>query len=138
MSRTILVAALLLGPALADTEKEVTDAEKKDFFKLLTKLPTKGEFFTDEAIKTVAPHTRVLLALTEKDLEKHDLYAFIALSRGLVDQKEPRQYATKNFTKIAHPTLKLAWATMLLEEKAPSAEIVTFLRKALDTKQDAR
>jgi len=138
MSRTILVAALLFAPALADAEKEVTDAEKKEFLKLLSKLPTEGEFFTDEGVKTAIPHVRVLLALTEKDLENRALYPLLALSRGLADQKESRQYAMKNFSKIAHPTLKLGWATMLLDEKAPSAEIVAYLRRALDTKQDAR
>lgn len=39
MSRTILIAAVLFTPALAEAVKAVTDAEKKDFFKLLTKLP---------------------------------------------------------------------------------------------------
>ena len=91
MSRTIIFVALVFGPALADAEKEVTDVEKNEFLKLLSKLPTKGEFFTDEAIKTAIPHTRVLLALAEKDLENRDLYPFLALSRGLVDQKESRQ-----------------------------------------------
>jgi len=42
-------------------------SRKKEFLKLLSKLPTKGEFFTDEAVKTAIPHTRALLALTEKD-----------------------------------------------------------------------
>jgi hypothetical protein len=137
-SGLILFATLVLGTTQAQVDKDVSDAEKKEFLKLLTKLPTRGEFFTAEAIKTAIPHTRVLLGLTEKDLEKYELYPLFALSRGLVDQKEPQQYATKHFNKIAHPTLKLAWATLLLDEKAPSPEIVGFLRKALDTKQDAQ
>jgi len=55
-----------------------------------------------------------------------------------MEHKEPRQYGTTNFAKIAHPTIKLFWAAVLFEEKAPAAEIVTFLRKALDSKEEAQ
>jgi hypothetical protein len=136
MSASVLVVLLALGPA--QTEKAVTDAEKEEFLQLLSKLPTKGEFFTKDAVTKAEPYTRVLLALTEKDLEKRDLYPFLALSSGLAGRKEPRQYATTNFDKIAHPTMKLAWAAMLVRESPPSPEIVTFLRKALDSKEDAK
>jgi len=81
----------------------------------------------------------VLLALTEKDLEKRDIYPFLALSRGLIGHKEARQYGITNFAKIAHPTIKLSWAVLLFTaNEASSPEIVVFLRKALDSKEKAR
>jgi hypothetical protein len=136
MSALLLLAILTLGQA--QPEKPVTDADKKAFLELLAKLPTKGEFFTEEAVTKAAPYTRVLLALTEKDLEKRDLYPVLALSRGLIDRKEPRQYGITHFAKIAHPTIKLFWASLLFEDKPPSWEIIKFLRQALDAKEDAR
>jgi hypothetical protein len=136
MSAATLLVVLALGQAQPD--KAVTDAEKKEFFEVLAKLPSKGEFYTAEAITKAIPYTRVLLALTEKDLEKYDLYPFVALSRGLIDSKESRQYGITHFQMIAHPTIKLFWAAVLFSEGAASPEIVTFLRKALDSKEDAR
>jgi hypothetical protein len=136
MSATILLLALALGQAQAD--KAVTDAEKKEFLEALAKLPTRGEFFTEEAVTRAVPYTRVLLALTKKDLDKRELYPFLALSRGLIDRKEPRRYGITNFREIAHPTIKLFWASVLFDESPPSPKIVTFLRKALDSKEDAR
>lgn len=132
----MLTALLLasLSPCFAD--QEVTAAEKKEFLKLLAGLPTRGEFYTEEAVEKAIPHTRVLLALTEKDLAGVDLYPFMALSSDLARHKEPRQYAIKNFATIAHPTMKLGWAVMLLDDEKP--EIVGFLLKALDSKEDAR
>lgn len=136
MVRNILIAALALAQVQAD--KPVTDAEKKEFLELLVKLPTKGEFFTDEAVAKAAPYTRVLLALTEKDLGKRDMYPLLALSSGLSARKEPRQYGLSHFNKIAHPELKLLWAVVLFRDKSPSPEIVAFLRKALDSKETSR
>ena len=136
MSRPVLLVALMLAQIQAD--KPVTDAEKKEFLELLVKLPAKGEFFTQEAIAKAAPHTRVLLALTEKDLTDRDLYPFLALSGGLLERKEVKQYGLSHFSKIAHPTLKLFWASVLFRHKPPSPEIVAFLRKALDAKETAR
>ena len=135
MSAAILLLALAATPF--QTEKEVTAAEKKTFLELLAKLPTKGEFFTDEAVRKAAPHTRVLLALTEKDIEKYDIYSFLALSRGLLDRKEQREYGVKHFSKIAHPTIKLSWGAVLFNEKAASAEVVKFLRAALERKEQS-
>jgi hypothetical protein len=132
MSATILLAAFAWGQAAPD--KLVTDSEKKEFLKVLATLPTEGEFFTEEAGKKAVPYTRVLLALTEKDLANKDIYAFLALSSGLLSHKEARQYGVSNFSKIAHPTIKLAWAIGLFEDKPPSPEIVAFLRKAVDTR----
>jgi hypothetical protein len=131
----MLVLALAVSPSQA--EKEVTAADKKDFLELLGKLPTKGEFFTDEAVQKAVPHTRVLLALTPKDIEKYDIYPFLALSRGLLDRKEQREYGVKHFGKIAHPTIKLFWGAVLFDEKGASAEVVTFLRAALESKEQS-
>ena len=136
MTATILLVALAIGGA--QPEKAVTDAEKKAFLELITRLPTAGEFFTEEGVTTAVPYTRGLLALTEKDLGKGDLYAFLALSRGLVDRQESRQYGISHFGKIAHPTIKLAWACMLIGEGPDPPEIIAFLRKALDSKADAQ
>lgn len=136
MSTAVFLVAVALGQVQAD--RPVTDAEKQEFLELLATLPSKGEFFTDEAVLKAIPYTRVLLALDEKDLGKRDLYPFLALSGGLLGHEEPRQYAIKNFAKIAHPTLKLAWASALFTGGAASPEIITYLRKALDSKADAR
>jgi hypothetical protein len=136
MSTTMLLVALALGQA--QPEKAVTDAEKKEFLEVLAKLPSQGEFFTEEAITKAVPYTWVLLALDKKDLAKYELYPFVALSRGLIDRKEPRQYGITNFHKIAHPTIKLFWAAVLFKENAVSPDIVKFLRQALDSKEDAR
>src|SRR5437868_7029709 len=91
MPTTLLLVALAIGQPQAD--KAVTDADKKAFLKLLATLPTRGEFFADEAIPKAAPHTRVLLALTEKDLEGYDPYPFLALVAGLGGHKDAREYA---------------------------------------------
>jgi hypothetical protein len=136
MSATTLVLALALAPSQA--EKEVTGAEKKAFLELLAGLPTKGEFHTDEAVQKAAPYTRVLLALTPKDIEKHDIYPFLALSCGLLDLKGPREYAVKNFGKIAHPEIKLAWGVGLFHAKAASREVVAFLSSALESTEQAK
>jgi hypothetical protein len=136
MCATILLVLLALGQARPD--KPVTDAEKKEFLELVAKLPTQGEFFTKEAITKAVPYTRVLLALTESDLGQRDLYPFLALSRGLIDRKEPRQYGIAHFGTIAHATIKLFWASALFDESPSSPEIVAFLRKALDSKAEAR
>jgi hypothetical protein len=133
-------ATLLLGLAFlrAEAEKQITATEKKAFLELLPRLPTHGEFFTDEAVQKAMPHTRVLLALTPKDIEKCDIYPFLALSRGLLDCKEQRDYGVKHFGTIAHPTLKLAWGSMLFDAKAVSPEIVAFLRAALESKEQSK
>ncbi len=46
---TTITLALLLGQA--PTEPLATDAEKKEFLKLIETLPRKGEFFTDEGVE---------------------------------------------------------------------------------------
>ncbi|MBM4073107.1 MAG: hypothetical protein FJ271_29915 [Planctomycetes bacterium] len=136
MSATFLLMAFACGHS--QPAKAVSAAEKKEFLKLLATLPTRGEFFAEEAIPKAAPYTRVLLALTEKDLAKYDLYAFMALSASLMGHKEARQYATANFGNIAHPQIKLSWAIMLFRQGKPPAEVVPFLRKAFDTLPESK
>jgi hypothetical protein len=136
MSTKLFLIALALG--MAEPAKKVPEADKKAFLKKLAKLPTRGEFFTKDAVKKAIPDTHILLALTPKDLGNYDLYPFLALSRGLIEHKEARQYGTKNFDKIAHPTIKLFWAAMLFDKDTPCPAIVTFLRNALKSKQQAR
>jgi hypothetical protein len=130
-----------------DSPKAVSAAEKKAFLELLGGLPRASEFFyTKEAIDRAAPHTRVLLALTEKDVERYakdrgarepSLYPFLALSRGLLDRKDQRTYGVKHFGSIAHPVIKLVWGAILFHEKEASPEIIRFLRAALKSKEQA-
>jgi hypothetical protein len=135
VSATLILVVLALGQT--QPEKAVTAAEKAEFFAVLAKLPTRGESFTAEAVTKAVPYTRILLALTEKDLEGRDLYPLLALSSGLMDRKEPRQYGTANFRTIGHPTVRLFWAAGLFRQGSASPEVVAFLRKALDSKADA-
>jgi hypothetical protein len=135
MNTAMLLLALAVAPPPA--EKEVTAAQKKTFLELLARLPTRGEFFAEEAVNRAAPHTRVLLALTREDVGKRDLYPFLALSRGLLDRKDQREYGSKHFATIAHPTLKLAWGMILFNEKAASPEIAQFLQMALESREQA-
>jgi hypothetical protein len=135
MTATVLLCALTL--AQAQPQKPATDVEKKEFLKLVAKLPSRGEFYTDDAITTAIPYTRVLLALTEKDFDKKGIYPFLALSRGLIDRKESSQYGILHFGSIAHPTIKLFWASVLFDEGRSSPEMLTFLYKALKSKDDA-
>ena len=65
--------ALLLVFAPYQSAQQISDVQKKDFIELLKTLPTKGEFFTDEAIRKAEPYLPVLLALTESDLENYDI-----------------------------------------------------------------
>src|SRR5262245_60549019 len=130
----------LIACALAQPQPEsaITDAEKKEFFKLLATLPTRGEFFAEEGIAKAVPHTRVLLSLTEDDLKGRDIYPFLALSAGLMAHKEARETGLKNFDKISHPTLKLSWAAMLIRQPDPQRHVVAFLKKSLDSPDDAK
>jgi hypothetical protein len=77
------------------------------------------------------------LALTEKDIAKYDFYPFAALSRGLLDIKEKREYGVKHFDGIAHPKLKLLWAAVLFKEGADSEAVIKFLRAALESKEQS-
>lgn len=135
----VLIAILLAFTfASGQKTKEISDTQKKVFIELLKTLPTKGEFFTDEAIEKASPYLRVLFAFTEEDIDKYDIYPFVALSRGLCDRKEQREYAVKHFSEIQHPRIKLFWGAMLFDEKSPSREIVQFLRKALESEEQTK
>jgi hypothetical protein len=133
----ILLMLLALTPQQS-AASQISDAQKKDLLNLLQTLPHKGEFFTDDAIKSAGPYLPVLFALTDKDIEGYDIYPFAALSRGLCDIKEHRQYATGHFGEIRHSELKLFWAAMLFDEENPSTEIVRFLKDALKSEVQAK
>lgn len=124
--------------AESQTVDKVSDAQKEDFIKLLKTLPVKGEFYTDEAIDKAQNSLAVLFAFTEKDLEKYDVYPFLALSRGLADRKVHQEYAVKHFSKIQHPILKLFWGAVLFDENANFPEIVQFLKDALKSEKQAQ
>ncbi|HZZ82535.1 MAG TPA: hypothetical protein VFE62_28810, partial [Gemmataceae bacterium] len=47
------------------------------------------------------------------------------------------QVGIDHFATIAHPTIKLFWASVLFDNSGSSPEILAFLRKALDSKSDA-
>lgn len=132
---TFLAALLIFVGQGAD---QISDARKKEFINLLRALPTKGEFYTDEAVVKAGPYLPTLLALTEKDIEEYDIYPFLAISRGLCDRSEHRTYAVRNFVRIRHLTLKLFWAAMLFDSDATSPEIERFLRDALASKEQAK
>ena len=133
----ILPILLVLTPYQAPAT-QISDAQKKDFLNLLKTLPHKGEFFTDDAIKTAEPYLPVLFALTDKDIEGYDIYPFAALSRGLCDIAERQQYATAHFGEIQHSQLKLFWAAILFDGGKPSLEIVQFLKGALKSEAQAK
>ena len=112
------------------TGQEVSDAQKKEFIELLKTLPSRGEFYTEEAGRRASPYLPVLFSLTEKDIEKYNLYAFVAISVGISVDKERRAYAVAHFSEIRHPKLKLFWAAFLFNLKEVSPEIVHYLQDA--------
>jgi hypothetical protein len=133
----ILSMLLVLTPQQSPAN-QISDAQKKEFINLLKTLPHKGEFFTDDAIKTAGPYLPVLFALNDKDIEGYDIYPFATLSRGLCDNEKIRQYATAHFGEIRHSELKLLWAAMLFNERNPSTEVVRFLKAALKSEAQAK
>jgi hypothetical protein len=133
----ILLLLLFLTPQQAPAN-QVSEAQKKQFIELMKTLPHKGEFFTDDAVKTAGPYLPVLFALTDKDLGSYDIYPFAAISRGLCDVKEHRLYATTHFGDIRHSELKLFWAAMLFDAGNRSPEIVRYLRAALKSNAQSK
>lgn len=131
----LLAAVLILAGQGAN---QFSDARKKEFIDLLKALPTKGEFYTDEAVAKAGPDLPILFALTEKDIEEYDIYPFLAISRGLCEHSEHPVYAVRNFAKIQHPKLKLFWAAMLFDSNAASLEIKRFLQDAIASKEEAK
>jgi hypothetical protein len=136
MIAALLTTFLLLAPNQATSQ--ISDNQKKSFIELLKTLPHKGEFFTNEAVKKAGPYLPVLFALTERDIEKYDIYPFAALSRGLCDQRKHRNYAVRHFAEIRHPEFKLFWGAMLFDAGVSSAEIVRFLREALESEKQSQ
>jgi hypothetical protein len=135
MAVFFLLITIAIG-ILVGQGKIVTPAEKQDFIALVKKLPTRGEFFTDEAVKKAGQYLRVLFALNEKDIGKDDIYAYVALSGGLCDSnKENRDYAVKHFNRIGHPLIQMQWGVMLFNLDLASPEIVTYLLTALESNE---
>lgn len=128
---------LFFSSAESQTGNEISNVQKEDLIKLMKTLPVKGEFFTDEAIDKAQNSLPVLFAFTEKDLEQYDIYAFLALSRGLADRKNHRDYAVEHFLEIQHPILKLFWGAFLFDEEVASPAIVRFLQDALKAEKQA-
>jgi hypothetical protein len=134
---TAFLAVLLVLSSL-QASSQISEVQKKEFIELLKTLPHKGEFYTDEAIERAGSYLPVLFSLTEKDIERYDIYPFAALSRGLCDQKKHRDYAVLHFSEIYHPELKLFWASMLFDKGAITAQIVRFLKDALVSPEQAK
>ncbi len=136
MIAALLTILFFFAPSQATNQ--ISDAQKRDFIELLKTLPHKGEFFTDESVKKAGPYLPVLFALTEKDIEKYDIYPFAALSRGLGERREHRDYASRHFAQIRHLELKLFWGSILFDEGPSSPEIVRFLRDALKSEKESQ
>jgi hypothetical protein len=136
MIAAFLTMLLILAPS--QPMSQVSDVQKREFIELLKTLPIKGDFYTDEAVEKAGHYLPVLFALTEKDIEKYDIYPFAAISRGLCDHKEHRAYAVRHFAKIRHPELKLFWGVKLFDAGEASPEIVRFLRDALESDVQAK
>jgi len=136
----ILFLIILVGITLSPIHaaQEISDAQKKEFIELLKTLPSKGEFYTEEAGRRAGPYLPVLFSLTEKEVEKDALYAFVAISVGIAADQERRAYAVSHFGEIRHPDLKLFWAAMLFNLDAASPGIVHYLRDALNSEAQAR
>ena len=143
MAYSIIISHLLLlllyFVPMQTPAKQISEAQKKQFIEVLKRLPHKGEFFTEDAVKTAGPYLPVLFALTDKDIEVyHDIYPLMAISRGLCDVKKHRLYANKHFADIRHSELKLFWAAMLFEYPNRSPQIVKYLKLALKSDTQAR
>jgi tricorn protease-like protein len=132
----ILLAIVLMVCVATLAGQNATDAQKQEFIELLKTLPTKGEFYTEESVRKAGPYLPVLLSLTEKDLEKRDLYPFVAMSAGLSKDKQHRAYVLAHFTDIRHLQLKLLWGSALFYAGEASPEVVRYLRDALNERAD--
>ena len=121
MAGHVFLIALALGAGPAP--KEVSDADKQAFFKLLAGLEFQpaghAAIFTEKSVKRAAPFAPVLFALTEKDLHKKEFTPFLLLTLQLAEIDEARLYGVKNFARIAHPRIKLFWANALFQARQP-------------------
>jgi hypothetical protein len=127
------VASCFPHHAEAHDPAKVTPLQKQMFLEMLKKLPTRGEFFTEEGIQKASPFLPVLLSLNTKDVLEDQLFALLALGRGIHDsKKEHREYAAQHFEKIAHPVIKLGWAINLFRfSKEANPAIIRFLHDSL-------
>lgn len=122
-----------LAPCFPQQAESVSSDDKKKFTALLKTLKAKGEFFTNESIEKTIPYQKVLFAFTEKDIADHALYPYLAVTSGMMEHQQCREYARKSFAAIQHPVLKIAWAAMLLKRDAHTPEIVRYLSQVLET-----
>ncbi len=127
----LFVVICFLAPCLAQQTESISNDDKRKFVILLKSLKTKGEFFTDESIEKTIPYQNILFAFTEKDLSGQDIYPYLAISSGMMEYQQCREYARKNFSSIQHPDLKIGWAAMLLKQNIASPEIITYLSQVL-------
>jgi len=134
LTANLLAVVLVFGQGL----HQVSTSDKSEFIGLLRTLPTKGEFYSEEAVRKAGPYMPTLFSLTEADIRKYDFYQFGAISRGLCDQKDQRDYAVHHFEEIRHPKLKLLWAVMLFNSGVASPEINEFLKKAVSSKDQSK
>jgi hypothetical protein len=79
-----------------------------------------------------------LLALTEEDIEDYGLYPLLAMSAGLSSHKDARELAVNNFERIAHPSIQVNWAIMLMRDPKIQPIIVRHMKKAIDAPKGAK
>jgi len=115
----------------------VSSHQKKDFITLVFTLPRNSDIFTDEAFKKAGAYLPVIFSLTEKDLEKYDIYPFDVIIGGVCSRDEYRDYAIRHFSEIRHPELKLFLAVVLFDKGPTSPEIESFLHDALRDEEQA-
>ncbi len=115
------------------TISAVSATDKAKFLRLMTTLPTAGEFFADPAYPIANPYLHVLLSLDKNDIGM-DIYPFVALSRLLHDaSKQNRVFAARHFNEIRHEWLKMFWAVLLFEySNECTEEIVLYLKSSLN------
>ncbi len=105
---------------------QVSDAQKQEFLELLKTLPTQGEFYTEETVKKAGPYLAVLFALTEKDIEKYDIYPFIESGRWititrLLETPAAQDYLRSRGIKAAEfvTSFRVGYADGTLTQKLP-------------------
>jgi hypothetical protein len=133
---SVIYFAVLSISCSGDTNRQaVTGLQKKQFLEMLRELPRDREFYTAEAVKTTSRFTNVLFALDKTDVSDDHLYPLEAISQGLLENEDQRNYGRKNFDVIRHPAIKLFWGVVLFDKKAASPEIIDYLRESLSSKE---
>jgi len=140
--KIIIWASLVIPFCLGACQMQggISLKQKRNFIDLVKELPagSGGEIYTADAITQANPYLPVLLALDDVDVGMEDIYPFIALSRGLCDQAQNRDYVIRNFSEIRHPVLKLVWGVMLFDAGSASPGIVQFLKNSLKSKKQSQ